>query len=151
MLEFRILGPIEVVRDGQPIPLGGAKQRALVADLTLHANEVVSADRLIDDLWGEATPGTASHMLHVYVSRLRKTLEDHGRDVLITRPPGYILKLEPPDELDAARFEAHARRGVQDLGSGTETLFQGLDQPQWIVDGHPVIIGPMHQSFLWGR
>jgi DNA-binding SARP family transcriptional activator len=127
MLEFRILGPIEVVRDGRPIPLGGAKQRALVADLVLHANEVVSADRLIDDLWGEEPPGTASHMLHVYVSRLRKTLEDHGRGVLVTRPPGYILELEPPDELDAIRFEAHVRRGVEALESRPADALETFD------------------------
>lgn len=128
MLEFRILGPVEVVRDGRPLPLGGAKQRALVADLTLHANQVVSADRLIDDLWGEEPPGTASHMLHVYVSRLRKTLEDHGRDVLVTHSPGYMLKLEPPDDLDAARFEAHVRRGFEALGSRPPEALETFDQ-----------------------
>jgi DNA-binding SARP family transcriptional activator len=53
MLEFRILGPVEVLRDGELLPLGGSKQRALLTDLTLRANEVVSADRLIDDLWGD--------------------------------------------------------------------------------------------------
>ena len=128
MLEFRILGPGEVVRDGRPVPLGGAKQRALVADLTLHANEVVSADRLIDDLWGEEPPGTASHMLHVYVSRLRKALEDHGRDVLVTRPPGYELKLEPPDELDATRFEARVRRGAEALGTRPAEALEAVDE-----------------------
>jgi DNA-binding SARP family transcriptional activator len=115
MLEFRILGPVEVVRDGEPLQLGGAKQRGLIADLTLHANDVVSADRLIDDLWGDEPPETASHMLHVYVSRLRKTLEDHGRSVLVTRPPGYVLKLEPPDRLDAGEFETDVRRGTEAL------------------------------------
>src|SRR5512141_3212589 len=113
MLEFRILGPVEVVRDGRSLPLGGARQRALVVDLTLHANEVLSADRLIDDIWGEEPPETASHLLHVYVSRLRKTLEDEGQSLLVTRAPGYLLRLEPPDELDAARFELEVRRGVE--------------------------------------
>ena len=128
MLEFRILGPVEVVRDGRPVPLGGAKQRALVADLTLHANEVVSADRLIDDLWGEEQPGTASHMLHVYVSRLRKTLEDHGRDVLVTRPPGYELRLKPPDELDATRFEVRVRQGAEVLGTRPAEALEAFDE-----------------------
>lgn len=117
MLEIRVLGPIEVLQDGRPLALGGAKQRALVADLALHANEVVSAERLIDDLWGEEPPDTAAHMLHVYVSRLRKTLEDHGRAVLETRPPGYVLNLAPQDDLDAERFEAHVRRGRDALDS----------------------------------
>lgn len=127
MLEFRILGPVEVVRDGRSLPLGGAKQRALVVDLTLHANEVLSADRLIDDLWGEEPPETASHLLHVYVSRLRKTLEDEGQSLLVTRAPGYLLRLEPPNELDAARFEVEARRGVELLDGRPAEALETLD------------------------
>jgi Transcriptional regulatory protein, C terminal/Bacterial transcriptional activator domain len=128
MLEIRVLGPIEVLRDGRPVPLGGARQRALVADLALHANEVVSAERLIDDLWGDEPPDTAAHMLHVYVSRLRKTLEDHGRAVLETRPPGYVLNLEPQDDLDAARFEAHVRRGRDALDSRPAEALATFDE-----------------------
>jgi DNA-binding SARP family transcriptional activator len=128
MLEIRILGPVEVLRDGRPVALGGAKQRALVADLTIHANEVVSADRLIDDLWGDEPPDTAPHMLHVYISRLRKTLEDHGRAVLETRPPGYVLNLEPQDDLDAARFESHIRQGRSALDSRPAEALAAFDE-----------------------
>jgi DNA-binding SARP family transcriptional activator len=128
MLEIRILGPVEVLRDGRALPLGGAKQRALVADLALHANEVVSADRLIDDLWGEEPPDTAAHMLHVYVSRLRKTLEDHGRMVLETRPPGYVLNLDPQDDLDAARFESHIREGRSALDARPAEALATFDE-----------------------
>jgi DNA-binding SARP family transcriptional activator len=128
MLEIRILGPVEVLRDGRPVALGGAKQRALVADLTIHANEVVSADRLIDDLWGDEPPDTAPHMLHVYVSRLRKTLEDHGRAVLETRPPGYVLNLEPQDDLDAARFESHIRQARSALDSRPAQALAAFDE-----------------------
>ena len=128
MLEIRILGPVEVLRDGRALPLGGAKQRALVADLTLHANEVVSADRLIDDLWGEEPPDTAAHMLHVYVSRLRKTLEDHGRMVLETRPPGYVLNLDPQDDLDAARFESQIRNGRSALDARPAEALATFDE-----------------------
>jgi DNA-binding SARP family transcriptional activator len=128
MLEIRVLGPIEVLQDGRPLALGGAKQRALVADLALHANEVVSAERLIDDLWGEEPPDTAAHMLHVYVSRLRKTLEDHGRAVLETRPPGYVLNLAPQDDLDAERFEAHVRRGRDALDSRPAEALATFDE-----------------------
>ena len=78
MLEFRILGPLEVQRDGRPIKLGAAKQRALLAILLLHANRVVSRDRLIDGLWGEQPPPTASTALRVYVSELRKALAPPG-------------------------------------------------------------------------
>ncbi len=83
-MEFRILGPVEVWDKGRRRPLGGAKQRALLATLLLHANEVVSADRLIDDLWGEDSPENAATALRVNVSRLRKALPP---DTLATRRP----------------------------------------------------------------
>jgi hypothetical protein len=100
MIEFGVLGPLEASRGGEPVHLGGGKQRALLAILLLNANEVVSSDRLIDELWGEAAPETAGKALQVHVSQLRKALEpergpgDPGR-VLITKPPGYTLALEP--------------------------------------------------------
>ena len=109
-MEFRILGPLEVVEHGRSLDLRGHRQRSLLAVLLLHANEVVSTERLIDDLWGEAPPATAAKSIQVYVSRLRKQLGD-GR--LVTRTPGYLLRVEP-SELDAARFEqlaADAGRG----------------------------------------
>lgn len=112
MLSFRILGPLEVYRDGAALPLGSAKQRALLALLLLNAGEAVSSGRLIDGLWGDEPPATADHLLHVYVSRLRKVLEQDGPELLLTRPPGYALRLRPDDELDSATFESivHAAR-----------------------------------------
>jgi DNA-binding SARP family transcriptional activator len=75
-VQFRILGPLEVLHDhGRPLVLGGAKQRALLAVLLLHAGQVVSADRLIDELWGEDPPQTARSVLQVYVANLRRILE----------------------------------------------------------------------------
>ena len=118
MVEFLILGTVEVLRQGHPLALGGAKQRALVADLALHANQVVSSDRLIQDLWGEEPPPTAEHMLHVYVSRVRKILQDAddgARSRLITKRPGYQLELRLPDELDSAQFETLVRQGQERL------------------------------------
>ncbi|HEY3206112.1 MAG TPA: BTAD domain-containing putative transcriptional regulator [Gaiellaceae bacterium] len=100
MLEFRILGPLEALRDGEPLPLGGQKQRALLALLLLDAGRVVSVDRIVDALWGEQPPKTAATSLQNFVSHLRKTL---GADVLVTRPPGYILQVEP-EQLDLGRF-----------------------------------------------
>lgn len=100
-MEFRILGPLEVVEEGHPLPLGGAKQRTLLAFLLLHANEVVSRERLIDCLWGEAPPETALTALQGYVSQLRKLL---GRERLVTRSPGYLLTVVP-EELDLGRLE----------------------------------------------
>jgi DNA-binding SARP family transcriptional activator len=102
-LDLGILGPLEVRADGVPASLGGPRQRAVLAVLTLHPNQVVSVDRLIDDIWGENPPSTAVHTLHVFVSRLRRALSGAG-DRLITRPPGYVLDLHT-DELDADRFE----------------------------------------------
>ena len=100
-MEFRILGPLEVLQDGRQIDLGGAKQRALLAVLLLHANEVVSTDRLIDALWEDDAPETGRKALQVYVSQLRKAL---GRARIVTRSPGYRLEVEA-DELDLARFQ----------------------------------------------
>ena len=87
-MEYRILGPFEVSDNGRGIEIGGPKQRALLAVLLLHANEVVSPDLLIDELWGETPPATAVKTLQAHVSRLRKALngeEDastHGTGVL---------------------------------------------------------------------
>jgi len=100
-LEFRLLGPLEVVDGDRTLALGAGQQRALFAMLLLHANEVVSADRLIDALWGAAPPATAAKTVQVYVSRLRKVLGD-GR--LVTLAPGYALRVER-SEIDLGRFE----------------------------------------------
>ncbi len=100
-MEFRILGPLEVWADGAPIAVRAAKQRALLAALLLHPNEVVSIDALVDALWGETPVASAPKLLQVYVSQLRKSLPA-GR--LQTRAPGYALALDP-EELDAVRFE----------------------------------------------
>jgi class 3 adenylate cyclase/tetratricopeptide (TPR) repeat protein len=100
-MEFRILGPLEVLEDGRALDLGGAKQRAALAVLALHANQVVSRDRLIEALWDAEPTESAKKALQGYVSQLRKVL---GRERLETKPPGYLLRLEP-DELDLTRFE----------------------------------------------
>jgi DNA-binding SARP family transcriptional activator len=102
-MEFRILGPLEVADGDNVITLGSAKQRALLAILLLSANEVVSADRLIDELWGARGPESGRTALHVLVSKLRKAL-GHAGMALASRPPGYVMKLEP-DQLDLRRFE----------------------------------------------
>jgi len=105
-MDFRILGPLEARVDGHELPLGGAKQRALLALLLLHRNEVVSSDRLIDGLWGEEPPATAAKVVQVYVSRLRRLLgpSGSGQGRLVTRAPGYLLEVAP-EELDLERFE----------------------------------------------
>jgi DNA-binding SARP family transcriptional activator len=100
MAEFRILGPLEVEEDGRQVELAGQRQRALLIALLLHANEVVPTDRLIDDLWGEAAPKTATTSLHNSLSQLRKLLGE----ALVTRSPGYVLRVERT-QVDAFRFE----------------------------------------------
>jgi YVTN family beta-propeller protein len=113
VLEFRILGPLEVVDQERPLGLGGPRQRALLAILLLHRGEVVSSDRLIDELWGERPPATAAKTLQGYVSHLRKALAD---GVLVTRGGGYMLDATA-DQVDAERFEAmvgEARRALAD-------------------------------------
>jgi basic membrane lipoprotein Med (substrate-binding protein (PBP1-ABC) superfamily)/DNA-binding SARP family transcriptional activator len=102
-MEFRILGPIEVLDDGVLVDLGAPKQRAVLAVLLLHANEVVSADRLVDLVWGEDPPRTAAHSVQIYVSELRKAFDGNG-EVIVTRRPGYELRVDA-ESIDARRFE----------------------------------------------
>jgi DNA-binding SARP family transcriptional activator len=101
-VEFRVLGPLEVLADGRPLPITGEKQRALLALLLLHANQVVSSDSLLEELWGERQPAAGATALRVRVSQLRKALRQ--KDVLVTRAPGYLLRVEA-GELDLHRFE----------------------------------------------
>jgi DNA-binding SARP family transcriptional activator len=121
-VEFRVLGPLEVRDNGEALALGGAKQRSLLAILLLNTNEVVSTDRLIDQLWGAQAPDTAAKALQVHVSQLRKVLEPGRRagesgQLLQTRSPGYLLELEP-EQLDLTRFERLAGEGREALAAG---------------------------------
>jgi DNA-binding SARP family transcriptional activator len=102
-LDFAILGPLEVRSDGALLPLRAAKQRLLLAILLLRANEVVSSDALIDALWGEAPPATATKALQVHVSQLRKVLGPGAAGVLRTSARGYVLAVDD-DRLDLVRF-----------------------------------------------
>ncbi len=101
MLEFRILGPLEIVDGGADVPLSGRNQRALVALLLVHANEALSTDRIVDRLWGEHPPRTATTSLQNTVSQLRKLL---GPGLLQTRPNGYALEIDA-GQLDLGCFE----------------------------------------------
>ena len=99
-MEFRILGPLEVASDRRLLPLGGAKQRALLAHLLLHPNGIVTTERLVDDLWGEDPPRRATKALQMHVLGLRRVLEE-GR--LETQGHGYRLRIDP-GELDLERW-----------------------------------------------
>lgn len=122
-MDFRLLGPLEVTEHARSLALGGTKQRSLLAVLLLNVNELVSSDRLIDELWGDAPPPTAAKSIQVHVSKLRKQL---GEGRLATRPPGYVLHVDPT-ELDLVLFErlvGEAR--TSDPGAAAQTLRQAL-------------------------
>ncbi|HEY2936378.1 MAG TPA: BTAD domain-containing putative transcriptional regulator, partial [Gaiellaceae bacterium] len=126
--EFRILGPLEVRKEGRPLRLGGAQQRALLAVLLLHPNRVVPIGTLVEELWGPAPPETAIKIVHNIVSRLRRLLE--AEQVLITRGHGYLLRVEP-GQLDANRFEllveeARSAREAGHAEAGASTLRDAL-------------------------
>ena len=128
-MRFGILGPLVVADDeGRELALGGPKQRSVLAILLLHAGEVVSSDRLIEELWGEGAPAKATKTLYVYISNLRKTL---GEGVLSTRSPGYVLRTDGA-EVDVDRFQALVAEGrrafeVGDADSALASLRDGLE------------------------
>jgi len=121
----QLFGPL-AIRTGQvSVELGPPKQRALLAILVLHANEVVSVDRLIELLWGEAPPRTAAHSVQIYMSALRKLLATlQPPPTIVTRPPGYRLDIDPK-AIDIARFEVLVSRGGEALGVGRQE--SGID------------------------
>lgn len=116
-MEFRLLGPLEVCADGKLVALGGPKQRAILAVLLLHANEVVPRARLLAELWGERAPGS-EHSLDVHISRLRKALAPGGAgEVLVRRDRGYLLRVEE-GSLDLDRFRQQIEAGQRALVEG---------------------------------
>ena len=127
VLDFRILGTLEV-RDGdQRLTLGSPRQRALLAILVLHRGEVLSSDRLIDQLWGARPPLTAAKIIQGYISQLRKIL---GDGTLVTRGGGYELAVDR-EQVDAERFLALAGAGREALAAenpagATELLTESL-------------------------
>jgi DNA-binding SARP family transcriptional activator/class 3 adenylate cyclase len=121
-VKFLVLGPLEILDAQGPVHVGSGKQRLLLAALLVHANTVVSADRLADILWGDAPPTNAAATLQNYVSRLRATLEPGTAagapsSLLLTRTPGYLLRVDQ-DQVDASRFEQLVADGRVALRSG---------------------------------
>jgi DNA-binding SARP family transcriptional activator len=130
-MDFRLLGPFEVWRDGMPLSLGGRRQRAVLALLALHVGTVVSTDRIVEEIWADAPPPSALRTLHSYVSRLRSMLRTDGQDPLVRREPGYVLELDPAD-VDAVRFERLVQEAVaaldtEDAEAADRALRAGLD------------------------
>jgi peptide/nickel transport system substrate-binding protein len=120
-VEVGLLGPTAVVRDGRPVPLGGARQRALFVLLALRRNQLVPVDAIIEELWSGEPPPTANKIVQVYVSQLRKAL---GDGVIDTGPGGYLLRLDD-DDLDSARFEKAVARGRSQLEQGDGKTARG--------------------------
>ena len=116
-LVFRMLGPLEVRLGGSLVPVGGPRQRALLALLLCHANRVVSRDQLVDELLGDQPAESAERMLRVQISRLRKAVAGGGLPRVLGRPPGYLLRVEP-GELDLDVFEQRVAAGRDALSRG---------------------------------
>ncbi len=140
-MDFRILGPLEVLDDGRAVALAGSKPRALLALLLLHANETLTSDRLIDELWGERPPAGAAKTLQMHVSRLRKALSgEDGRSagLIITRERGYSLAIYP-EQLDAWRFERLVAEGRDELAAGrAESAVTALEHALDLWRGSPL-------------
>ncbi len=132
-VDFRILGPLEVVDRGAPLSLGGRRQRTVLAVLLVHANETVSTDRLVDEVWGDDPPDTARRSLQAYVSRLRGLL---GGDVITAAEPGYRLHLDPADA-DWKRFDAKVAQGRALLGTDPVRAAAMLRDAQAMWRGAP--------------
>lgn len=152
-MRYRLLGPLQVVRDDSPVDIGPPKQRAALAVLLLAQGRVVSVDRLIDAVWGDDVPASATASLQAYISNLRRALRDGSRTSQLASPiirqsPGYYLDLEP-DDVDLAVFGAGCARAAAAVEAGewdtalsateaTLTLWRGpllddlRDQP-WVA------------------
>src|SRR5512143_520901 len=113
-LEFRLLGPLQGRVGGRPVSLGGTRQRALLALLLLRVNEVVSRDRLIDELWQDHAPESAANALAALVARLRRALPE---ETIVTQSGGYMAHLDP-DAIDVHRFERLVGEGSRALAGG---------------------------------
>src|SRR6476646_1889274 len=114
VVEFRLLGPVEAARNGELLPLGGPRQRALLALLLVEQGRPLSADRLVEELWHGHPPARASGTLPTYVSRLRSAL---GGDVISSSAGGYAIEV-PPEQIDSSCFERLAAEGRAALARG---------------------------------
>src|SRR6478735_7781853 len=120
-LQFRILGPLDVVAEDGPVKLGGGKQQTVLGALLLQPNRVVSVDRLVEWVWGDDLP-ERNATLQVYVSNLRRILAPHaepaGRAYIVTQRPGYLMDVDE-SELDLLRF-ADLRRDAEEAAASGE-------------------------------
>jgi DNA-binding SARP family transcriptional activator/tetratricopeptide (TPR) repeat protein len=141
-MDFRILGPLEVLDDGRTLPLPGSKPRALLALFLLHPNETLTTDRLIDELWGERAPAGAAKTLQMQISRLRKALAGADGSApggpIVTRERGYELVLDR-QQLDSHRFERLLAQGRTELAGGrAESAVDAFEEALALWRGDPL-------------
>ncbi|HEY7966442.1 MAG TPA: AfsR/SARP family transcriptional regulator, partial [Solirubrobacteraceae bacterium] len=137
-MEFRTLGPLQVVDAGRALTLGGALQRAVLALLVVDTPEPVSVDRLIDELWGERPPASAQHAIQVYVSAIRKLLRTSGGEVSVrTTGSAYALETDP-DRVDAKRFGRLLAEAQQRAGEDPERASQLFGEALGLWRGPPL-------------
>ena len=141
-LEVRLLGPVEAVRDGTVVRLGGPKPRALLVVLALEPGHVVSVDGIVEALWPGDPPDTAAHAVQVYVSQLRKALGP----VIATRPPGYVIELAP-ERVDVHRFLRLAQDGRAALQGGDPTSAEGALREALAVWRGPALADFAYEPF----
>jgi DNA-binding SARP family transcriptional activator/ABC-type glycerol-3-phosphate transport system substrate-binding protein len=132
-MEIRVLGPVGVFEGGRQLPLGGRRQRSVLAGLAVHVGDAVSTERLIDLVWGESPPPSARKSLQTYVSRLRRTV---GDDAIQGRADGYALRVGP-DGLDALRFEQLAADGRELLDTDPAAAWDVLSAALSLWRGTP--------------
>lgn len=135
MVEFGVLGPLEVFREDEPLSLGGHQQQLVLAVLLTNLNRVVSTDRLIDEIWGESPTRAARKTVQSHAAHLRSLVNRDG-EILRGRPPGYLLEMEP-DQVDAHRFEALVHEGRSRLASDPAAAAQILRQALGLWRGPP--------------
>ena len=145
-MEFRILGPLEVLEEGRPLALGRLKERTVLAVLLLHANAFVSRERLIDELWGVAPPATARKAVNVYISKLRKTLTVNGHAPVATADGGYRLVVGP-DHLDADLMRSRVDEAREQMADGESEAASRLLQEALAFWRGPTLAGLQLESF----
>ncbi|MFJ2239664.1 BTAD domain-containing putative transcriptional regulator [Streptomyces sp. NPDC087859] len=152
-MRFKVLGPLEVTTaaDARTVTPRAAKVRVVLSTLLVRPNEVVSVDGLIDELWNEQPPRTAMTTLQVYISQLRKLLQDVqpdlGRDALLTRAPGYLLRVDA-GQLDLAVFEDLHRQGREALAEGDHATAADLQRQALALWRGPLLSDTPHGSLL---
>jgi DNA-binding NarL/FixJ family response regulator/DNA-binding SARP family transcriptional activator len=144
-VQYRILGPLEVVEGGEPVPLGRPKERLVLAVLLLSANEFVSRERLIDELWGESPPPTAGKAVNVFVSQLRKALIRDGLDPIATADGGYRIGVEA-DQLDVARLRRLLTTARERAAAGELEASAGFLREALALWRGPTLAGLLFES-----